>query len=90
MNAIVATPNLRGWGFPVGANVSRLVRKPRPVIDRSRHVDRSSVAEADFLDWAQTLGTTPKAVDIVERFRVSRSTAYRWLDNLPAKQRRCA
>lgn len=84
MNAIVATPDLRGWGFPVGANVTRMLRRPR------KHVEACSAAEADFIRWAADLHYMPKPFDIMDRFRVSRATAYRWLDNLAAAQRRAA
>lgn len=72
MNAIVVTPALQGWGFPPGANVTRLVRKPR-------RVTLGIGKKADFIDWLHTQPCPVDFRDVCARFHVSRATAYRWL-----------
>jgi hypothetical protein len=84
MNAIVATRDLSGWGFPLGANVTRMLRRPRP------RVETCSGKEPEFIQWMQERHGVTTPAQAMEKFRVSRATAYRWLASRNDAQRRAA
>jgi len=73
MNAIVVTPQLRGWGFAPRVNVSHMLRRPR------RCALRGEATYEDFTDWMKHRIHEPARIEVMQRFNVSRATAYRWM-----------
>lgn len=73
MSAIIVTHELRGWGFAPCVNISRVLRRPR-----RRSVDEAAT-EAAFNEWMKHRIHEPARIEIMQRFNVSRATAYRWM-----------
>lgn len=73
MNALVVTPELRGWGFTPGTCISRAALRSRTI------PPRGEATEADFHAWMKHRAHEPARIEVMQTFNVSRATAYRWM-----------